>query len=82
MFIQNIIGIQNAVNQMKAQGQDVSGIIGLTKKYTEQAGFDSDRFFGEDVQSVAGNLAGNVSEAVPQEIIDDGRIGINEEQRI
>lgn len=82
LFIQNMVGIQNAINGMTEQGQDVSGIINLVKKYATQAGFDGDQFFSNTEERIAGEMAGNVTPAVPTEISEDGRTKLPESGRI
>ncbi len=57
LVMQNAIGLQNAINQMQAQGQDVAGLVGLFKRYMEMAGFDADKFFSQGQMDVAGGLA-------------------------
>ena len=57
LVMQNAIGLQNAINNMSAQGQDVTGLVGLFKRYMEMAGFDSDKFFNQGQVDIAGALA-------------------------
>lgn len=69
LVMQNMIGLQNAINQMRAQGQDVGGLVDLAKRYVEMAGFDGDKFFAGQAQLTNG-LVNQVGSALPQ---TDGR---------
>jgi len=82
LFIQNMVGMQNAINSMTEQGQDVSAIIALVRKYADQAGFNGASFFNGGTEQLAGEVAGQVTAPVPQEILDDGRTQMPDSGRI
>lgn len=69
LVMQNAIGLQNAINQMQAQGQEVGGLVDLFKRYVEMAGFDADKFFS-GLPQMGGGLSNQVGSALPQ---TDGR---------
>lgn len=66
MVLQNTIGLQNAINQMREQGQDVTGIIEIFKSYIASAGLDADVFFSPTIQSTSNNIAADVGSKVPK----------------
>lgn len=60
LVMQNAIGLQNAINQMQAQGQDVSGLIDLFRRYIEMSGIDSTKFFESGQADITSGLIAQV----------------------
>ena len=60
LVMQNAIGLQNAINQMQAQGQNVTGLVDLFKRYMEMSGIDSDKFFDQGQADISSGLVAQV----------------------
>ena len=45
---------------MQAQGQDVTGLVDLFKRYMEMSGIDSDKFFDQGQADISSGLAAQV----------------------
>lgn len=60
LVMQNAIGLQNAINQMQTQGQDVTGLVDLFKRYMEMSGIDSDKFFDQGQADISSGLVAQV----------------------
>ena len=70
-FIQNTIGIINAIQQLEAQGTDTTGLKSLLTRYAEAKGFDAEDIFGGD--SDQQKIANSIQEVAPNTPELDGR---------
>lgn len=70
-FIQNIIGIINAIGLLEQQGNDTTGLRNLIGKYAESKGFSADDVFGRAQQVSA--ITDSIQSIEPSNVPLDGR---------